>query len=390
MTGIVSLQKNWVRTAFVTNVIPDYRYPVFKKLLDEACDDLRIFVSQPTARSCALAKQHLPLRFSSGLNLSWTTKHSRSGAHQREPLPIPILLFVDLLRFQPQVIVSGEFGARSLVCWAVARLVGAKFVLWSEDIAASAVGRSKLQHMLRQFLVSSADRFLAWGKPAAEYLRGFGIEQDQIFNCAQAIDNELWMRRAEALDRVRLRNDMQLRGAVFLLVGRLLPRKGFANFLQAWTQLPAELHDNITAILVGEGPQREELLQLAARHGLNNVRLIGVKSPEQLATYYAVADAFVLPSLEDVWGLVVNEALCFGLPVLASKFAGAAQELVHGRGTGEIFDPTDVKQFCRLLGAWARSMPQRNMQQAHAVVGALNFDCSVSAIQRALTDGTQD
>jgi glycosyltransferase involved in cell wall biosynthesis len=373
-----------VRIAVITNAIPDYRYPVFKRLLDTGQSSYRIFTSLPIQRSCALARQHLPLRFSAGFNLPWTTRHAERRTRQRELIAIPWSLAGDLWRFRPQVIVSGDLGLRSLVCCLVARMTAARLVLWSEEIAASAVGRSRLQRLIRRYLARRADAFVAWGKPAAEYVRSLNVEESRIFLCAQAVDNDWWMRRAASLDRERCRGRLQLAGTVFLLVGRLVELKGFAHFLAAWAQIPAELHSRISAVIVGEGAQRAELEQLLLRHRLVNVRLAGARTATELASYYAAADVLVFPSLQEVWGLVVNEAMCFGLPVLGSCHAGATLELVAGTDAGEIFDPLDARQFVELLVRWASKRPAYDASHIRAAVGEVSIDRSVQGLQRAI------
>src|SRR5882672_3244752 len=178
--------------AFVTNVVPIYRYPIFEQLHQTLRLKIQILVTVPLSQSCREAIANLPIRYSASINLRYTTTHLSTGASQREPLSIPLAVLTDLIKCRPDVVVSGDLGARSLVCWFAAKMVGARFVLWSEDIASSALGRSRLQQWLRRFLVRRADAFLAWGDPARRYLTSLNVPLDRIFDCAQAIDNEYW------------------------------------------------------------------------------------------------------------------------------------------------------------------------------------------------------
>jgi glycosyltransferase involved in cell wall biosynthesis len=258
-------------------------------------------------------------------------------------------------------------------------------IVWSEDIATSAAGRGRGQQRLRRWLARRATAFIAWGRPATSYLiDGLEVQAGRVFRCAQAIDNDWWLQRASTLDRSQCRAAAGCSGTVFLLVGRLVQRKGFAYFLSAWARLPAELHERAMVVIVGEGEQRAELERLIASHAMRNVRLVGAKPPTELAAYYAAADVFVLPSLEDVWGLVVNEAMCFGLPVLASGQAGSAQELIAGRGCGEVFNPVNVEQFGELLSVWARAVPAYDADHIHSVVSGCSIETSVQGISSAI------
>jgi glycosyltransferase involved in cell wall biosynthesis len=318
------------------------------------------------------------------VNLRYSTIHTSTGATQREFLAVPLSILADLIRYRPDVIVSGDLGLRSFVCWCAARLLGARFVLWSEDIASSAAGRSRLQQRLRRFLVGRADAFLAWGTPAQGYLSSLNVPRRKIFTCAQAIDNDYWVRKARALDRHEERQALGFKGVVFLLVGRALRLKGFQNFLHAWGALPEDLHARASAVVVGEGEYLPALQDLAGSLGLKNVTFAGAKSPDELARYYAASDIFVFPSLVDVWGLVVNEALCFGLPVLASRHAGASQALIAGSDVGVMFDPLDVEQFAARLGAWIENPPERAPAACRQALKDVTFAASSAAIQKML------
>jgi len=367
--------------AFVTNVVPAYRYPVFDRLARSEGFRLKILVTVPLSESCREAVATLPIKYSISLNLKSATRHKTSGTIQTEALPIPLGLVKDLFKIRPDVIVAGDWGLRSLVCWGVAKCLGARLALWSEEIASSAQGRSRLQIFLRGFLSLRADAFLAWGDPARLYLRALNVPESRIFLCAQAIDNEFWLRRSSSLDKKAERSELGLSGFVFLLVGRTVQLKGFQNFLQAFSRLPADLHSRISAIIVGDGDYLETLKSLAVKLNLENVRFVGAKAPEELAKFYAAADAFVLPSLVDVWGLVVNEAMCFGLPVLASKFAGASQAIAASSEYGAVFDPTHIDEFATLLRRWAEVPTPFSRSSIQHALQEMTFDKSIEAIQ---------
>jgi glycosyltransferase involved in cell wall biosynthesis len=368
--------------AFVTNVVPIYRYPIFEQLCRAGEFCLRILVTVPLKVSCPEAVARLPIKYSTSLNLLRTTRHASSGATQREPFAVPLALVKDLIRCRPDVIVAGDLGLRSLVCWCVARLLRARFVISSEEIPSSAMGRARLQHWLRRFLLRRADAFLAWGVPAKLYLTSMSVGQGRIFTCAQAIDNEFWFRQARALDARSEKLALGLSGTVFLLVGRALPRKGFHNFLTAWGRLPPDLHPRISAVLVGDGHYLPHLKQYAERHALRNVHFAGARSGAELARFYAAADIFVFPSLEDVWGLVVNEAMCFGLPILASRYAGASQSLLADSRVGSVFDPADIDEFAARLHSWALAPPARAPDTCREVLKDVTFMASSAAIRR--------
>jgi len=95
-------------------------------------------------------------------------------------------------------------------------------------------------------------------------------------------------------------------------------------------------------VVCGAGPLGEELKSLATRLALQGVHWPGFASYEDLPACYGLASAFILPSLKDTWGLVVNEAMAAGLPVLVSDRVGCRHDLVEDGGNGFPFDPGDV------------------------------------------------
>lgn len=376
------------RVAVLTNTVPAYRRPVLEKLTKDPAIRLEVFVSLPLNLADNEAKQSLSLRYSKGINLQRRTVHHDTGTDQVEWLHIPVMLFFDLLQFRPDVIISGEFGLRSVMAFVAARCLGAPLVLWSEEIKENAVAAKGVRRRLRSFLIRHADAFLAWGKPAVEYLQSWSVPGHQIHYCAQAVDNEFWSARAQRCERARFREVQGLRGKVFLAVGRLMARKGFDKLLLAWDSMELQCKQENMLVLVGGGPEEASLKELVRNRGISNVVFAGSQGPEELAQWYAAADVFVFPSLVDVWGLVVNEAMACGLPVLASKYAGASQELVRDQGVGELFDPIDIEKFGAALQRWCMNDTQVDRAHIRTVVERLNYDVSVASFRRVFVRHT--
>jgi glycosyltransferase involved in cell wall biosynthesis len=170
-----------------------------------------------------------------------------------------------------------------------------------------------------------------------------------------AADNEALAAHAEAIgkeSRAELRAELKTRGVLFLYVGQLIKRKGLAQLLEAWARF--EKQDEGTLAIVGGGPEAGNLQKQAQRLGLGRVRFVGPVDYQQLPAYYAAADAFIIPTLEDNWSLVVPEAMACGLPILCSRYNGCWPELVKAGQNGWIFDPLDLKDTLRCLEACLR------------------------------------
>jgi glycosyltransferase involved in cell wall biosynthesis len=373
-----------MRVAVATNCIPPYRFPVFRDLSRDPSLSIGIFVSLPLEASSDLARAHLRLQRPLTLNVRVGTKHVEVGTRQKEVVPLPIGLIWSLVRFRPKVIVSGDFGPRTLLCWIVAGMMGARFLIWTEEIRSSARGRSSVQRALRRLLLPRADGFFAWGEPARDYLISQGVEPNRISVVPQSIDLDGWNRLRPLQSRSSLRADLGLTGITFLLVGRLVERKGLDRFIKSWSALPGSITSKATALIVGAGELATALANLSRDLGAQNIVFMGGLSPSELAKYYTACDVLVFPSLEDVWGMVVNEALLFGMPVLGSLHAGAVQQLVKGKETGLAFDPNDIPAFTRILGQWIEQTPDISPEKCRALGESQNPAAGAGAIAARL------
>jgi glycosyltransferase involved in cell wall biosynthesis len=373
-----------MRVAVATNCIPPYRFPVFRDLSKDPSLSICIFVSLPLEASSDLARAHLHLERPLTLNVSVGTRHVEVGTRQKEVVPLPIGLIWSLIRFHPKVIVSGDFGPRTLLCWLVARALGARFLIWTEEIRSSARGRSSLQRALRRLLLGRADGFFAWGEPARDYLISQSVEPDRISVVPQSIDVEDWNRLRPQQSRTSLRAELGLSSITFLLVGQLVERKGIDRFIKSWAALPSSMTSKATALIVGAGELESELSALSLRLGARNIAFMGNLSSSELAKYYTACDVLVFPSLEDVWGMVVNEALLFGMPVLGSVHAGAVQQLVYEKETGLVFDPNDIPEFTRILARWIEQTPGISAERCRTLVESQSPAVGAKAIAARL------
>ena len=142
---------------------------------------------------------------------------------------------------------------------------------------------------------------------------------------------------------------VQLRRPVFLFIGQLIPRKGLQFLLEACIILKTKGYHNFTLLVVGDGAEREELEVFSKNHGLEDcVKWAGWVGYGSLGSYFHNADVFVLPTLEDTWGMVVLESMTFGKPVLCSKFAGASEMVLEGEN-GYLFDPHNPEELAKVM-----------------------------------------
>jgi glycosyltransferase involved in cell wall biosynthesis len=133
---------------------------------------------------------------------------------------------------------------------------------------------------------------------------------------------------------------------LLLHVGQLIKRKGVLQVLKA---LECIKDSEIGLLIVGSGQEENSLMDFCREKKLNNIFFEGFHQQDELVKYYALSDIFILSSFEEVWGLVVNEALASGLYVLSSKYAGASYDLIKEGWNGEIFDPDNLEEIVDLI-----------------------------------------
>ena len=200
-------------------------------------------------------------------------------------------------------------------------------------------------------IFSLVDCFLTIGTRNAEFYRSFGIPDDRMVLTPYSVDNESFFahRRRNPDEGQSLRRSLGIApdDPVILFVGKLLDRKRPADLLDAYSQLVREF-PRATLLFVGEGAQRAELEARVRERGLQRVYFAGFKNRGDILAYYAAGDMFVLPSIHETFGLVVNEAMCFALPVVVSDLVGSSADLVRPEN-GFVIPARDVSAIAGAL-----------------------------------------
>lgn len=236
-----------------------------------------------------------------------------------------------LRQFQPEVIITNEMGFRTLSALVYSSIAKVPMWVWWGGTILSERRISFAKRLLRKIIVTRAKRWISYGQTSTEYLLSCGVLRDNILQVQNCVEQEAFLRPIEAT-RKWFRDNQN---PVILAVGQLIQRKGLHHLVQACGRLSEKGYE-FTLVLVGDGPERDLLIELARDCGLNSILILPNQDAVSLNEIYRSADALVFPTIEDVWGLVVNEALWAGLPVLCSRFAGCAEELLPPEN---IFDP---------------------------------------------------
>ena len=190
------------------------------------------------------------------------------------------------------------------------------------------------------------------GRLSAEYTKGLGVPENRITIGHMAADLDGIERRFEAIrqsDKNFLRNAWNPKGIVFLYVGQLIERKGVWQLVRAWRLFEEEMPEEGTLIIVGSGLEETALKIFSQESKLKRVRFVGSVDYDKIVTYYASADVFIMPTLEDNWSLVVPEAMACGLPILTTIYNGCWPDLVFPNENGWIFDALNTRDILSCL-----------------------------------------
>lgn len=193
---------------------------------------------------------------------------------------------------------------------------------------------SKLKYQFKKTLVSAATYWISSGKQTTKYLVHYGAKEAQVFHYpfTSLWEKDILEKVPSDAEKQQLRKELGMSGEKILLyVGRYDPRKGMDELLH----ITPKLDENTGVYFVG-GEPKEEHLTFCRENGVKNAHFVGFKKKDELALYYKAADVLVLPTWSDVWGLVINEAMAFGLPVITTEKCVAGMELVENGVNGYI------------------------------------------------------
>ncbi|MGH8021654.1 MAG: glycosyltransferase family 4 protein [Opitutaceae bacterium] len=311
----------------------------------------------------------------------WKSERATKGMHyldfgSREMSFRPWLLTTKLaplvLRLKPQVAFVPSYWHWSLFLNIVSRIAGARIVMMNESHAGTERAQG-LKKSIKRAIVSSFHAGLVGGSPHRRFFSELGLASENIFVGYDAIDNEHFRRRAETAraNEARERSRLGLPEKYFLSLGRFVEKKNLSALVEACAGLkPAADGTHHHLVFVGSGELESELRQLVRDRGVTivdaaasgegegrgargegpppsgrerAVHFYGFRQVEENPVFYAFSSGFVLPSKYEEWGLVVNEAMACGVPVLVSKTVGCAEDLVASGRNGFLFDPADVE-----------------------------------------------
>ncbi len=363
----------------LTNFIPPHQRPLFSEL-SRRVEKLTILISTPMESDRHWETDHGSLDVQ--LLRTWTLrrpwKHP-AGFSDRLHVHVPLNLLSALGKLNPDVVLSSALGFTTLGAAAYKALRRIPLLVWVGLSEHTERGRGRARNWLRRRLIRSIDQILVNGQSGARYLRQLGFSDAQISHVPYTTEPDLW-------DQCPLTRDAHTAHRL-LFVGQLNERKGIVPFteqLARWSTAHPERRVEFSIIGSGQLRERLEAIDLPVNLSLE---LLGECSFAQIAEQYARSGILAFPTLADEWGMVVNEALASGLPVLGSVYSQAAAELCEEGKTGWLFRPDAPDELQRALDSALSASPERldeMRQAARARVAPITPGNSAEQIVRAL------
>lgn len=251
--------------------------------------------------------------------------------------------------------------------------------LWKIKVKKIIFGRLLFRGISAFFYIGAEDK---------KFYEFYGVPPEKLFFTPFATDNEWFFGESEKLlpqkELLRKKFNIDSRGMVTIFVGKLIERKRPMDLIKAH-QLIGK-NDQASLVLIGDGALRKDLEQYVSDNKLENVHFFGFKNLTEISEFYALADIFVIPSSNEVWGIVVNEAMCFGLPVIASDTVGAVSDLVKHDQNGFVYPEGDVETLSRCLRELMESKKKRIAfgEQSSEIIRRYSHEADVQAIMNFL------
>jgi len=331
--------RNWIfdmKIIFFASDLRAYRVPLFKYLAQDY--DLKVFFNSPLSEEV-----------SSKLDFAFETAR---GYRNNSVFPILKDSASYLLKNRKNsniVILAPAFSIKSLLLLIISKLLRKKVILWLEIWHLNSTGiKSRIKRILIKLQTSLANAFIVHGKASFEFCRKLNISSERIFVAPQC-----------SLDYSKFKSYFPGEGLllddrkIILFLSRIIDWKGLDFLIKAFHKIEKQLN-NVLLLVAGNGDFRLQNESLVERLKIKNIKFLGeIMEREEVAYLYKLCDVFVLPSCfrksYEGWGLVINEAMSMGKPIITTDAVGAAKDLVKNGINGYVVKNANADDLYKAL-----------------------------------------
>lgn len=324
-----------MKIRYFTNIPSPYRINFFNELGKE-CDLEVIFEAEKAPK--------INTDWYKNNNISnFTPVFLKKGTIEEKKINLKILKYViknsDLLVFTNYSYFTEMF---ALI---VTKILRKKYIL-QIDGGIISHNESFLKNKLKKFLISNAYCYLSPSKESDNFLIYYGALKEKInrYYFTSLYKNDIIEHPVENKDKQKAKKDLMIKeNKIILSVGQFIYRKGFDWMIDAYKNLDKEI-----GIYIIGGAATQEYLDLKNKYKMDNLHFIDFMNKNEILKWYRAADLFVLPTREDIWGLVINEALAQGLPTVTTDKCIAGLELIVNKKNGFIIKCEDEESLLQI------------------------------------------
>lgn len=324
-----------MKIRYFTNIPSPYRINFFNELGKE-CDLEVIFEAEKAPK--------INTDWYKNNNISnFTPVFLKKGTIEEKKINLKILKYViknsDLLVFTNYSYFTEMF---ALI---VTKILRKKYIL-QIDGGIISHNESFLKNKLKKFLISNAYCYLSPSKESDNFLIYYGALKEKInrYYFTSLYKNDIIEHPVENKDKQKTKKDLMIKeNKIILSVGQFIHRKGFDWMIDAYKNLDKEI-----GIYIIGGAATQEYLDLKNKYKMDNLHFIDFMGKNEILKWYRAADLFVLPTREDIWGLVINEALAQGLPAVTTDKCIAGLELIVNKKNGFIVKCEDEESLLQI------------------------------------------
>jgi glycosyltransferase involved in cell wall biosynthesis len=328
-----------IKVAVLNNIIAPYKIPLFNSLAKNKNIDIDVLFLSRTAHNRRWKTQlyekdmHFRYRILPCLRIPFFFKE------KIEYIINPTFLYHLFRKRYDVIITSGWVDMSCHMTYLLSSLFGYKYIIWSESTVNEPSIQRTLTRPFVQWIVRHASGYIATGSRSKAYLVTLGADVKKIAVAYSTVDVAHFLRKSiMSLDEKNtMKENLHIpsKNSIILFVGQFIKRKGIAILLRAFR----EIHrSDVSLMLLGYGQEEEHIRTFMKDYPELSISIIPHIEVDEMPKFYGMADIFLLPSAEETWGLVVNEAMASGLPVIVSNKVGCASDLVRNGENGYVFN----------------------------------------------------
>ncbi len=353
-----------LRVLISTNLPAPYSVDFFN-LLGEKCDLTVVFFHRTAAD-----------RVSSWFSSS-ETNYKALYLPEKEGKNPPLSLLRHVFSRKYDVYVMyGYSSVPEIVSNLALRLCGRSFIISADG--AILHPESEAKRRFKRHIISGADCYLSPNEETDRYFIHYGVDREKIrrYHFTSLYERDVLPRPSTEEEKAALRERLGIREKTAVVsVGSFIPRKGFDILLNAW-----DAADGDAGLYIIGGSAPEEYKTIVRDKDLRHVHFVEHLGKEALAEYYRAADLFVFPTRNDIWGLVVNEALANALPVISTDRCGAALAMIRDGVNGWIVPGEDAEQLREKMRQYlALSREQKETMAVNSLASVWDFTMETMA-----------